>query len=311
MKVVEVYGGLASQMVKYAFYLYLKENCTDDCYIDLSYYGAESQWNGYELEKLFGVDAPDFYKQNVGTNLEDFENYWEYTKDKILRVSGSKKLYFYDRAQRSTVFMQKSRIKDAVARRINKLKNQELDIYPEGFLDDKVPAFFGECNLIDSKYLPKKETLKAAFKFNDFDTEQNIKVSKEMKSTDSVALHVRRTDKSDTAKQLFDEGYYKKATNYVKEKCENPVFYIFSDDVNWCEENLEILGLNENDRITFVDWNRGQDSYRDMQLMMLCKHNILANSGFSWLAEVLSSWDEKDKIVVAPKAFWPEAGVHL
>ena len=71
-------------------------------------------------------------------------------------------------------------------------------------------------------------------------------------------------------------------TNAIKKMNEitNPVLYvIFSDDIQWCKENIRNQVGNR--EVVFVDWNKGEQSFRDIQLMTLCKHNIIANSSFS------------------------------
>ena len=80
----------------------------------------------------------------------------------------------------------------------------------------------------------------------------------------------------------------------------NPELYvIFSDDIQWCKENIrEMVGNRE---VVFVDWNKGEQSFRDIQLMTLCKHNIIANSSFSWWGAWLNQND--NKVVIAPEAF--------
>ena len=56
MKVVAILGGLGSQMVKYAFYLDVKKKCKDEkCYIDTTAFHSLKMWNGYELERIFGI----------------------------------------------------------------------------------------------------------------------------------------------------------------------------------------------------------------------------------------------------------------
>lgn len=72
----------------------------------------------------------------------------------------------------------------------------------------------------------------------------------------------------------------------------------FSDDMDWCRENMEALGLNKvKDRVHFVEENTKENSFRDMQLMSLCKVNILVtSSSFSYLAALLNQ--NEDRIVI-------------
>ena len=69
--------------------------------------------------------------------------------------------------------------------------------------------------------------------------------------------------------------------------------------MEWCEEHLLPLIVDNNH--TFVDWNNGENSYIDMQLMSECKSLIIANSSFSWWAAYLGNMKE---MVIAPKTWF-------
>lgn len=113
----------------------------------------------------------------------------------------------------------------------------------------------------------------------------------------SVSIHIRRGDyaynkKTNTHHGLCDLEYYYRAIEYVKSKVENPIFLIFSDDIDWAKNNLKI------DRVTFVS-NPEMKEYEEMIIMSNCLHNIIANSTFSWWAAYLNQ--NTDKIVISPK----------
>lgn len=67
------------------------------------------------------------------------------------------------------------------------------------------------------------------------------------------------------------------AIEIIKNNIKNPEFFIFSDDIEWAKKNLKI-----NDPIHFIDHNSKENGHEDLRLMMNCKHNIIANSTFSW-----------------------------
>lgn len=130
---------------------------------------------------------------------------------------------------------------------------------------------------------------------------KNLNILKRIEKTNSVSIHIRRGDyASDKRTNQFHGvctlSYYQKAISYIKRRTANPKFFIFSDEPEWVKDHLKI------DCATFIDRNKGYKSYIDMQLMSFCKHNIIANSSFSWWGAWLNS--NPDKIVIAPKKWF-------
>ncbi len=116
----------------------------------------------------------------------------------------------------------------------------------------------------------------------------------------SVSLHVRRGDYVTLASTnkwhgVCSLGYYESAINMIREKIENPVFFIFSDDIEWCKENIHFPeGITPH----YIDHN-GSAWHEDLRLMYSCDHHIIANSSFSWWGAYLGR--NTDRIVIAPK----------
>jgi hypothetical protein len=97
-----------------------------------------------------------------------------------------------------------------------------------------------------------------------------------------------------------DSEYYKRALEYITEKVSNPHFYVFSDDMQWTKQNLDIP-----QPVCYVDQNSPNMGHVDMYLMSLCRHHIIANSTFSWWGAWLNK--NPDKIVIAPKKWFAAA----
>jgi len=122
-----------------------------------------------------------------------------------------------------------------------------------------------------------------------------------MSACESVSLHIRRGDYvSDPATNrihgICGLDYYRRAVNEITRFVRDPHFFIFSDDHKWARDNLKL-----DNRTTFVDHNKADKNYEDLRMMGQCKHNIIANSTFSWWGAWLN--ENMDKIVIAP-ATW-------
>jgi len=109
-------------------------------------------------------------------------------------------------------------------------------------------------------------------------------IGEALKEENSVAVHVRRGD-YEHFNWLLDEEYYHRAMQKMSELVEDPTFFFFSDDPRWC------LRLGPN----LFHYGELEDFY----LMSQCKHNIIANSSFSFWAAMLN--ENPDKIVIYPK----------
>jgi hypothetical protein len=117
----------------------------------------------------------------------------------------------------------------------------------------------------------------------------------------SCSLHIRRGDyisdkKANKVHGTCDIAYYQKAISYISDQHKNVHFFVFSDDIAWVKSNLNI------ENATFIDHKA--IPHEDQYLMSLCKHNITANSSFSWWGAWLNQHQEK--IVVAPKQWFVE-----
>lgn len=116
---------------------------------------------------------------------------------------------------------------------------------------------------------------------------------------ESVSVHIRRSDyltdpNANNTMGVLPLDYYYQAVSHMKANLENPSFFIFSDDQNWVRENLNIDAP-----VCYVDFDNGQSEYLELELMSKCRHNIIANSSFSWWGAFLNS--NREKLVTAPK----------
>jgi hypothetical protein len=153
------------------------------------------------------------------------------------------------------------------------------------------------------KYFKQIETkLHDAFSFKNIDFE-NQSIANEIKSVNSISLHIRQGDYVNNSLHggICTEEYYLKAINRLVHEMGNEKsleFYVFSDDKKFAIQFISKLNI----KAKIIDFNIGRDSYKDMYLMSQCKHNIIANSSFSWWGAWLNICP--GKIVIAPKRWF-------
>ena len=172
----------------------------------------------------------------------------------------------------------------------NNFLNQKGDICIDGFWQSE--KYFENISKLIKKEFSLKEKISIKSK-------KNIE---KIKSQNSVSCHVRRSDYINNPNTNSFHGtcsieWYIKSINYIYENVNNPKFYIFSDDINWTKKNFP-----KDNNFKFISNSKYQKDFEDLYLMSNCKHNIIANSSFSWW----SAWLNKntDKIVIAPECWF-------
>lgn len=119
-----------------------------------------------------------------------------------------------------------------------------------------------------------------------------------MSQTNAVSIHIRRGDfLKHEIHNTSKADYYKEALSIIESKIKQPTYYMFSDDMDWVKTNFKT-----NFKTIYVDFNNATTAFEDIKLMSNCRHNIIANSSFSWWSAWLNT--NPDKIVIAPKQWF-------
>lgn len=153
--------------------------------------------------------------------------------------------------------------------------------------------------LSEKYFIDQWDKIKDDFVFIKQVSSQCKTVENTIKDLNTCSIHVRRWDylKYPSIYPLLDKSYYTRAIEFIKGKIDNPMFVIFSNDVEYTNECFKDLKNK-----IIVDFNKWEDSRQDMYLMSKCKHNITANSSFSWWWAYLNN--NKNKIIISPKEYF-------
>lgn len=263
-RIVALKGGLGNQMFQYSLYHKLKTDGFDS-YLDLSWYEYNRQQNKFELTMVFDLKDIDYSNKDIyKPRIRSF---------KVRNV-------LYGKILRNRNYLVDSYEYEKNLKRL--VGNN--DLYCDGYWQS-------------SKYFESVAgSIRQNFSFSSIDP-RNVDYSNHLNAVNSISLHVRRGDYlSDHLHQAgCTEEYYRNAIDRMRNGIDHPIFIVFSDDIHWCKQ---MFGEKGND-FEYVDWNTGTKSYQDMFLMTRCKHNIIANSSFSWWGAWLNT--NREKIVIAPK----------
>ncbi len=268
MIIIQLKGGLGNQMFQYALYKSLKKKGRDVKIDDK---------NGFINDKLRNPVL-------AGWGAE----YDRATDEEIVELTDAR-MDIFSRIRRKLTGRKTFRI-DEISGKFNPRILELEDAYLVGYWQS-------------NKYFADKEgeaEIRSVFEKRPQDLMKDAlswTVLQQIECCESVSLHVRRTDYIDEEHihihNLCTEQYYKDAIDFVREKYPSAVFFIFTDDKEWCKEHFK--GPN----FIVVELEEGSNTdMAEMTLMSRCKHHIIANSSFSWWSAWLN--DAPNKLVVAP-----------
>ena len=277
MIIVRLQGGLGNQMFQYASARSLAHKLGVDLGLDLTWFDNVDQ-----------VDTPRHYELdcfNIGATIVQPGAY---------KLKGS-----------NNGVLRRLGIKRSPSLELSEYKEQHFH-YNEHFLD------LSDNTLVEGYFQSEKyfkqcrDTILKDFEWLEPPSEQNHKLLKKIQAENSVSLHVRRGDyiSNKNANEFHGSkglGYYNKAIEEITKKVNKPTFYVISDDPGWSQDNIKIKH-----HTTYVSHNK--KGCEDMRLMKSCKHNIIANSSFSWWAAWLNT--NPGKQVIAPKKWFNDPRVN-
>jgi len=164
-------------------------------------------------------------------------------------------------------------------------------------------------------FLPIESEIRSELTLREAPSHKTLEVLEKIQKN-SVFIHVRRTDNVSVRGMAFHglcgQEYFTETTKYVSERVENPQFFLFSDDIEWCKENIKIdfptifvdhntPGVTSDSEYFLTKTDNGTE-HEDLFLMSQCGHGIMATSTFSWWAAWLVQ--NSNKIVVTPKRWF-------
>jgi hypothetical protein len=262
MVIVQMKGGLGNQMFQYALGLHLSIKFSEPLYFDLTDY-RQQRLRRFELE-VFGIHNKEV---NAATR------------------------FFYHSLIKSINLLG--------------LKSKSVYVEPTLCFDEKVfrrpyPRYYKGFFQSYKYFVDISSQLRERFLFVNSLDKANGAIASTISASNSISIHVRRGDyiywdNYDSSHVLCGLDYYWHALELMKQKVNACTFFVFTDDTEWVRKNFKF-------EYVLVEGNGAENAWKDMHLMSLCKHHIIANSTFSWWAAWLNP--SESKLVIAPKQWF-------
>lgn len=277
-------GGLGNQMFQYAAGKALAMSYNNELIVDTSFYKEKMVLNTKRFFELNSFTFEENAASQIFNQKYKIISFPIFTKVLILTRNHYGKINFMNKIDYRNMLFKKDffSIPD--------------NTYLVGYWQSE-KYFRNIRNIIIQDYTLRDELRDFPIELSNFITQEN-----------TVSLHFRfgdylRDRKTKKVHGVLDINYYKRAIELIRKKVKNPEFLVFTDEVDWFKSNLD---LNIDYKIISGKFNL--NNAQEMIAMSLCKHNIIANSSFSWWGAWLNK--NPDKIVIAPKKWFNNPNVN-
>lgn len=265
MIVIKLFGGLGNQMFQYALGRHLSILLNSSLVLDKSTYNNK--------------------------------NYRHYLLDNFL-IRGE---------LQSTTLLSRVLNKFMIKFKLLKIYKESSGRFYEGIL--KVP----NNSILEGYWQSEKyfksigQSIRQDFTFKKAKIFSDLPISRQIKSSNAVSVHIRRGDRVtnpmfNQIHGICDIEYYNKSIEFIKGRIKDPIFCFFSEDIDWVKSNIRILYPHIYIDSHYYPEIVADSTIIDLFLMSQCKHNIIANSTFSWWGAWLNI--NPNKIVIAPQIFY-------
>ena len=281
MIIVRLIGGLGNQLFQYATARHLSVMHNTELKLDIR------AFEGYRLRK---------YSLAAFNIKEVFASH-----DEILSLASKEKKGVSKYLFRVTKLLQHPRSRTV-------FREHRVSPYNASILKTSSNLYLDGYWQSEKYFVDVKDIILSEFTLQAKPSHLSLELASQISKTQSISLHIRRGDyisNSNTNKLhgTTSLDYYKQSANFFAQEIASPHFFVFSDDPDWVVKNLNLEFPT-----TFVTHNDALTNYEDLWLMSLCKHNIIANSSFSWWAAWLNS--NPNKIVIAPEKWFNSSDIE-
>lgn len=273
MIVVKLIGGLGNQLFQYAAGRALADFHNTDLYLDTSFLSVNP--NGAYTKRDYDLHAFSIRATIADkTVLQNFDFESSRLLNKLKNIFPS---YF-------------SRV----------IFNEAQSYFNRQFFKLPANTYLNGYWQSEEYFLPSKNKIKDDFKLANPPSEKYQSLLLQIKSRKSISIHVRRGDyvslnSANSFHGVLNKDYYQRAFEHFEEINSDFKYFVFSDDLNWCEQHLDFLG-----DVCFVDGSSLMlSAQEELLLMSNCSNHIIANSSFSWWGAWLNA--NPEKIVVMPQ----------